>query len=89
MRIWGSRARALLTGACSGGVVPHSVEPGYTPPRRRRERRRDVPRAGAHRNTLLIRRASPFHNAARRHSGAGGTTGFPSLASTACYRPFR
>src|SRR5436305_546516 len=45
MRIWGGVALAALLGACSGGVVPHSVEPGYTPPREApRERRRDVPR---------------------------------------------
>lgn len=33
MRIWGGVALAALLSACSGGVVPHGVEPGYTPPR--------------------------------------------------------
>ncbi|MDG2532022.1 murein transglycosylase A [Sphingomonas sp. HITSZ_GF] len=42
MRIWGGVALAALLSACSGGVVPHSVEPGYTPPAR--EVPRSVPR---------------------------------------------
>ncbi len=32
MRIWGVVALAALLSACSGGVVPHSVEPGYRAP---------------------------------------------------------
>lgn len=45
MRIWGGVALAALLGACSGGMVPHSVEPGYTPPREApRERPREMPR---------------------------------------------
>lgn len=40
MRIWGGVALAALLSACSGGVVPHGVEPGYTPPR---EAQRPVP----------------------------------------------
>lgn len=34
MRIWGGVALAALLGACSGGVVPRGVEPGYSPPTR-------------------------------------------------------
>jgi membrane-bound lytic murein transglycosylase A len=43
MRIWGGVALAALLSACSGGVVPHGVEPGYTPPPSR-EAPRNVPR---------------------------------------------
>ncbi len=34
MRIWGTLALAAMLSACSGGVVPRSVEPGYAPPQR-------------------------------------------------------
>jgi membrane-bound lytic murein transglycosylase A len=32
MRIWGAVALAAMLSACSGGVVPHGVDPGYRPP---------------------------------------------------------
>lgn len=44
MRIWGGVALAALLSACSGGVVPHGVESGYTSPPPAREAPRSAPR---------------------------------------------
>jgi membrane-bound lytic murein transglycosylase A len=57
MRIWGGVALAALLSACSGGVVPHGVDPGYTPPPR------EVPRQ-APRETRNV--AEPHSNPAAR-----------------------
>ncbi len=62
MRIWGGVALAALLGACSGGVVPHSVEPGYAPPPAReapRERPRDTGRVAEPHGNPAVRQPIP------------------------------
>jgi membrane-bound lytic murein transglycosylase A len=58
MRIWGGVALAALLSACSGGVVPHGVEPGYSPPPAR-----EVPRSAPRENPNV---AEPHGNPAAR-----------------------
>jgi len=61
MRIWGGVALAALLSACSGGVVPHSVEPGYNPPPRNvpRETPRENPRISKPHGNPAVRQLIP------------------------------
>jgi membrane-bound lytic murein transglycosylase A len=75
MRIWGGVALAALLSACSGGVVPHGVDPGYTPPPR------EVPRQ-APRETRNV--AEPHSNpAARQPIPATPLPAIPAAAAPA------
>lgn len=60
MRIWGGVALAALLGACSGNVVPHSVEPGYgAPSDAPRVRRRPAPAIAEPHGNPAVRQPIP------------------------------